>query len=149
MVYVAALGGGGVKWYTGPIRHQLVGKYRYDIALKTEYAHDEDADNTYFIVTRANSRTQQCGAARRSITRQGVVLSTGEYAIEGPYLRFKERYFTPRRVKQLVFPDSTVKTFSPDRTGQLQLVEIWDYTEGKMERWHWVFSGNMARKERL
>jgi hypothetical protein len=132
-----------------------VGPYDYDIALKTQYAHahahDDDADNTYFIVTRANSRKQQCSAFLRSMTRQGVVQTTGEYAIEGAYLRFKARNFTPRRVvmpsgEQRVFPDSTVNTFSPDRTGQLHLVESWEYTEGKLSRWRWVVTKTTARK---
>ena len=131
LVSVAALCGGGVTWHTGPVRHLLVGKYRYDIALNTHYEHDDDADNTYFVVTRAGSRTQQCSATRRSMTRQGVMRIMGEYTTNGARLQFKERYFGPRRVRQWVFPDSVVKTFSPDRTGQLHLIECWKYTEGK------------------
>lgn len=135
LVSVVALDGGGKAWRAGPARHLLVGQYRYDIVLKTEYAHDDDADNTYFIVTRANSRIMQCSAFRRSITRQGVLNLTGTYAVNGPYLLFKERYGDPQRVyrignEQWIQPDSTIKTFSPDQTGRLQLIEVRDYTGG-------------------
>ena len=108
-----------------------MGPYRYDIALQTQYNHDDDADYTYFVVTRANSRAPQCSAIRRSITRQGVVKSTGAYAINGAHLQFKERYYGPKRIRKWVFPDSVMITFSPDRTGQLHLTDYWEYTEGK------------------
>jgi len=133
LVSVAVLCGGGMTWHTGPARHLLVGKYRYDIVLQTQYEHDDDADNTYFVVTRADSHTQMCSAFRRSRTRQGGVLTTGEYAIDGTHLLFKERYFSPRRVRQWVFPDSVVNTFSPDRTGHLRLISSRNYTGGKVQ----------------
>lgn len=131
LAFVTSLCSGGITWQTNPARRLAVGLYRYDIVLQTQYEHDDDVDNTYFVVTRANSRVQLCSAIRRSITRQGVVRSTGEYAINGSYLRFKERYYGPRRVRQWVFPDSVVKTFSSARTGQLHLIDYWEYTEGK------------------
>ena len=106
----------------------LVGKYHYDVTLQTQYAHDDDADNTCFVVTRANSRATLCSSTRRSITRQGVVKSTGEYAVNGPHLQFKEHYYGARRIRKWVFPDSVVKTFSPDRTGQLHLIDYQEYT---------------------
>jgi len=134
LAFVTALCSGDITWQTTPARRLAVGPYRYDVILRTQYAHDDDADNTYFIVTRADSRTQLCSAIRRSISRQGVVKSTGEYAINGAHLQFKERYYGPRRIRQWVFPDSVVKTFSPDRTGQLHLIDYWEYTEGKAKK---------------
>ena len=131
LAFVAALCSGDVTWQTGPARRLAIGKYYYDITLKTQYEHDDDVDNTYFVVTRANSRATQCSSTRRSTTRQGVVNSTGEYAINGAHLQFKERYYGPKRIRKWVFPDSVVKTFSPDRTGQLHLIDYWEYTEGK------------------
>ncbi len=131
LVSVAALCIVGATWHTTPVRNIAVGQYRYDIALHRQYNHDDDVNTTYFIVTRANSRPELCSATRRSITRQGVVRMTGAYVIEGQYLRFKERNFGPRRVRQWEFPDSVVKTFTPDRTGQLHLVDCWEYREGK------------------
>jgi hypothetical protein len=131
LAFVSSLYSGGVTWQTHPARRLAIGKHYYDVTLKTQYEHDDDADKTYFVVTRANSRAPQCSSTRRSITSQGVVNSTGEYAINGAHLQFKERYYGPRRIRQWVFPDSVVKTFSPDRTGQLQLIDYWEYTEGK------------------
>ncbi|UOQ95812.1 hypothetical protein MUN81_11100 [Hymenobacter sp. 5317J-9] len=144
--FVAALAGGELTWHTRPARHLLVGQYYYDIALKTQYEHDDDAYGTYFMVTRANSQKAQCSSTRQRITRKKVLHTTGEYAIEGPYLRFKERSYGPRRIDKWLFPDSVVKTFSPNRTGQLQLTEVWEYTEGKMSRYRWVLSGTTAKK---
>ncbi|MFC6223764.1 hypothetical protein ACFP2F_10970 [Hymenobacter artigasi] len=118
------------------MRHLLVGKYRYDITLETLYVHDDDADNTYFVVTSANSGAkQQCSGFLKSITRQGEIQTTGTYAVNGPYLLIKERYGDPQRVyrignEQWIQPDSTIKTFSPDQTGRLQLIEVRDYTRG-------------------
>ena len=132
-VSVVTLFDGSVTWRTGPVHHLKVGRYHYDIALKAGYAHDDDAGNTYFVVTRANSSTQQCSGIQRSITRPGVLLTTGAYAVSGSNLLFKRRYFSPRRVQQHVFPDSAVLTFSPDRTGQLKLTGACDYTEGKVK----------------
>ncbi|MCI1187008.1 hypothetical protein MON38_06225 [Hymenobacter sp. DH14] len=150
LVLVATLCGGNATWQTRPARHVGVGAYYYDIKLKTQYDHDDEADNTYFVVTRAKSRMTQCSAILRTTSRKGAEQTTGEYAIEGQYLRFKERHFTPRRVvvsgRERVFPDSTVNTFSPDRTGQLHLVESWEYTGGKVERWRWVITKTTARK---
>lgn len=144
------LSGGDITWQTRPARHVGVGSYYYDIKLDTQYNHDDEADNTYFVVTRAKYHPTQCSAILRTISREETVLTTGEYAIEGPYLRFKERYFTPRRVvvsgREQVSPDSTVHTFSPDCTGQLHLVETWEYTRGKVERWRWVVTKTAARK---
>jgi hypothetical protein len=119
---------------TIPARNIAVGQYRYDITLKAQHAHDGETDNTYFIVTRTNSHTQQCSGTRQIITRQGEVQTTGAYAIEGRYLRFKQRSFGPRRFGKWVFADSTVTTFSPDRTGQLQLLDCWEYTQGKSKK---------------
>jgi hypothetical protein len=132
-VWVATLFGGSVAWRTGPVRHLKVGQYRYDIALKVGYAHDDNADNTYFVVTRANSAIQQCSGIQRSIARPGVLLTTGAYAVSGSHLLFIRRYYGPRRVQQHVFPDSVVLTFSPDRTGQLKLMGARDYTQGKVK----------------
>ncbi|WP_426060005.1 hypothetical protein [Hymenobacter sp. B1770] len=131
LVLVALLGGRDLHWQTGPARRLAVGHYRYDIALKTAYAHDEDTDNTYFVVTRPNARTPQCSALRRSVTRQGAVQTTGEYATDGDRLLFKQRYLTPRRIRQWVFPDSSVTTFSPDRTGRLCLRGVRNFSDGK------------------
>jgi hypothetical protein len=131
IAFVATLYSGAFAWQTSPTHRLAVGPYQYDIALNTQYEHDDDAANTYFIVTRVGSRTQLCSATRRSLTRQGMVRSTGEYAVDGSHLWFKERYFGPRRIRQWVFPDSVVKRFSPDRTGQLHLIDYWEYREGK------------------
>lgn len=125
-------------WHTGPARQLLVGQYRYDIGLQTEYAHDDDADNTYFIVRRANSHLVQCSAFRRIVTRRGALKRTGMYAVSGSQLLFKERRVGPRQTHQTgnerwAEPDSTVKTFSPDQTGRLQLIEVRDYTGGKSQ----------------
>jgi hypothetical protein len=119
---------------TSPARNIAVGQYHYDITLKTQHNHDGETDGTYFIVTRANSHTRQCSGRRQIITRQGKVQTTGAYAIEGRYLRFKERSFGPRRFEKWVGADSTVTTFSPDRAGQLQLVDCWEYTQGKSKK---------------
>jgi hypothetical protein len=119
---------------TSPARNIAVGQYRYDITLKTLHAHDGETDNTYFIVTRANSHTRQCSGTRQIINRQGEVQTTGEYAIQGRYLRFKQRSFGPRTFGKWVVADSTVTTFSPDRTGQFQLLDCWEYTQGKSKK---------------
>lgn len=133
LVSVVTLFGGSVTWHTDSVRHLLVGKYYYDITLKSGYDHDDDADNTFFIVTRAHSSRQQCSGIQRSITRSGVLRTTGAYAVSGTHLLFKRRYFGPNRVQQHVFPDSAVLTFSPNRTGQLKLTGARDYTEGKVK----------------
>jgi hypothetical protein len=140
LLSVVVLDGGGLTWKTSPARHLLVGKYRYNIALKTSYAHDDDADNTYFTVTRANSGAEQpCSGFLKSITRQGEVRTTGAYAVNGPYLLFKKRNHGPRGVRQWqdrrwVIPDSTVITFTPDRNGQLRAVEHREYINGKTKK---------------
>ncbi|WP_126546944.1 hypothetical protein [Hymenobacter amundsenii] len=137
MLSIVALGDMGLTWKTSPARQLLIGKYRYDIALKTSYAHDDDADNTYFIITRAHSGAKQhCSGVLKSVTRQGAIQTTGAYAVNGPYLLFKKRNHGPRGVQQWqdrrwVIPDSTVITFSPDRNGQLRSVEHREYINGK------------------
>ena len=134
IVFITALCIGGITWQTTPARRFTMGPYRNGMVLQTQYEHDDDADNTYFVVTHAYSRAQLCSAIRRSITRQGSVKSTGEYAINGSHLQFEERYCGPRRIQKWVFPDSVVKTFSPDHTGQLHLIDYWEYTGGKVRK---------------
>ncbi|MBO3272231.1 hypothetical protein [Hymenobacter defluvii] len=140
VIVLSGISGMGLTWRISPVRHVLIGKYRYDITLKTSYAHDDDADNTYFMVTRTNSGAKQpCSGFLKSITRQGEIQITGAYAINGPYLLFKKRNHGPRGVvewggKQWVIPDSTVTTFSPDHNGQLKSVDHREYINGESRK---------------
>lgn len=89
---IVVLDGRGLIWKTSPVRNLLIGKYRYDITVKTLYAHDDDADNTYFMVRRANAGAKQpCSGFLKSVTRRGQIQITGAYTVNGPYLLFKKR----------------------------------------------------------
>ena len=118
-------------WKEKPIRNFAIGNYNYDIALQKQYAHDDDAYNTYFIVTRANSRKTLCSAMLISL-RADTMLSKGAYLITSKNLQFKERYFGPRKIRGFVFADSIRKIFYPDRNGSLHLTEVVEYKSGKV-----------------
>ncbi|WP_345053396.1 hypothetical protein [Hymenobacter glaciei] len=118
-------------WKEKPIRNFAIGNYHYDIALQKQYAHDDDAYNTYFVVTQANSRKTLCSATLLSL-RADTVLSKGSYLITSKNLQFKERYFGPRKIRGFVFADSIRKTFYPDRNGGLHLTEVVEYKSGKV-----------------
>ena len=117
-------------WKEKPTKNFAIGNYRYDIALQKQYAHDDDAYNTYFVVTRANSRKTLCSAMLISL-RADTMLSKGAYLITSKNIQFKERYFGPRKVRGFVFADSVRKFFYPDKNGGLHLTEVVEYKSGK------------------
>lgn len=134
LIAVAALLGAGLRWRTEAARHVQIGAYSYDIALKTDHYPGDRPDDTYFVVVGANSRREQCAGTRLLVTHQGVVLSKGKYAVDGSHLLFMERLYNPGQIQGKGVPDSLVRTFSPDRTGQLRLIDYWVYRAGKGEK---------------
>ena len=128
---VAVLWGAGVRWRTGPAHHVRIGAFYYDVTLQTDYQHDNNPDDTYFLITGANSRRAQCAGTRLLVTHQGVVLSKGKYGVDGSRLLLVERLYNPGRIQGESVPDSLLRTFSPDRTGELRLIAYWAYWAGK------------------
>lgn len=129
---VAALWGTGVRWRTAPANRVRIGAFYYDIALRTD--HRPAADDTYFVVSGPASCQEQCGGTQRVVTRAGVVLSRGKYGVDGARLVLLERLFTPPGYRGEAFPDSVVRTFVADRTGQLRFTGTWAYWAGKAKK---------------
>lgn len=129
---VAALGGTGVRWRTVPAHHVRIGAFYYDIALRTD--HLPDADDTYSLVSGPTPHQEQCGGTQRLVTRAGVVLSQGKYGVDGGRLLLLERLFTPPGHRGEAFPDSVMRAFVADRTGQLCFTGSWAYWAGKAKK---------------
>lgn len=129
---VAALWGTGVRWRTAPAHRVRIGAFYYNITLRID--HWPDADDTCFVVSGPAPRQEQCGGTQRLVTRAGVVLSQGKYGVDGARLLLLERLFTPPGHRGETFPDSVVRTFVADRTGQLRFTGIWAYWAGKAKK---------------
>ena len=133
LVAVAALFGPGLRWRTQAAHHVRIGAYYYNIALNTERYPGDRPDETTFVVTGANAPgwQWQCAGTRLLVTHQGVVLSKGKYAVDGSRLLLMERLYNPRGIQGKSVPDSVLRTFTPDRTGKLRLIDAWEYRAGK------------------